>query len=41
MTEMLAHLLAHAPDLTVAGPARRAASNFISAVTYLPVRLGG
>ena len=40
MTEMLSHLLAHAPRLTVAAPPHRAASNFINAITHLPVHLG-
>jgi cytochrome P450 len=37
-TEMLRHLLRHAPDLTVDEPAR-VASNFINGIAHLPVRV--
>jgi cytochrome P450 len=39
MTEMLGHLLAAVPTLSVAAPATRLPSNFINAIAHLPVRL--
>jgi cytochrome P450 len=39
LTEMLGHLLAHAPGLTLAGEPTRVASNFINGISHLPVRL--
>jgi cytochrome P450 len=40
IAEMLGHLLARAPDLSIAGPATRVGSNFINGISRLPVRLG-
>jgi cytochrome P450 len=39
LTEMLGQLLAAAPQLTLAGPPMRVASNFINGVSRLPVQL--
>jgi cytochrome P450 len=40
MAEMLQLLLRRAPELSLAGPTTRVASNFINGISNLPVRIG-